>query len=235
MTTPHPFGDAPLALTHRIRRPTAFAGDEAAAPPLLLLLHGIGSDERDLLALGSRLDPRFLVVSARSPLRLEQGGYGWYRTTFTAAGPVIDPVEAERGLAMLTDFVPSVARAYGADERAIYLAGFSQGAIMSLALLLTAPELVAGAALMSGRILPGVERRIAEPRERLAEKPVIAVHGLYDPVLTIADGRAVRDLLSSLPVDLTYREYPMAHEVSADSFAQVRDWLAARLDAGVAR
>lgn len=232
MTTPFPFGDAALALTHRLRRPTAPA--DGAPPPLLVLLHGIGSDERDLMALGARLDPRFLVLSARSPLRLEQGGYGWYHTTFTARGPVIDAAEAEQGLATLAEFVPAAARAYGADARAVYLAGFSQGAIMSLALLLTAPELVAAAALMSGRILPGVERRIAEPRDRLAGKPVIAVHGVHDPVLTIADGRAVRDLLASLPVELTYREYPIAHEVSAESFAQVCDWLAARLDASVA-
>ncbi|HET7457739.1 MAG TPA: hypothetical protein VFJ74_08785, partial [Gemmatimonadaceae bacterium] len=159
MTASHPFGDAPLALTHRLRLPAVVAPDSAdAPPPMLLLLHGIGSDERDLLSLGARLDPRFLIVSARSPLRLAQGGFGWYRTNFTERGPVmIDPAEAEEGLRTLAEFVPAAARAYGADERAVYLAGFSQGAIMSLALLLTAPELVAGAALMSGRILPGIQ------------------------------------------------------------------------------
>ena len=234
MTTPFPFGEASLALTHRLRRPTAPSAD-GAAPPLLILLHGIGSDERDLMALGARVDPRYLVVSARSPLRLEQGGYGWYHTTFTSRGPVIDAAEAEQGLETLATFVADATRAYEADADAVYLTGFSQGAIMSLALLLTAPELVAGAALMSGRILPGVERRVAEPRDRLAGKPVLAVHGLYDPVLTIADGRAIRDMLASLPVELTYREYPMAHEVTAESFGQVKDWLAARVDERVSR
>ena len=59
--------------------------------------------------------------------------------------------------------------------------------------------------------------------------PVVAVHGLYDQVLPIGDGRAIRDLLSSLPVVLTYREFPIAHEVSQESFAVVRDWLTERL------
>ena len=230
MTAPIGFGDESLALVHRIRRP--LDADAAGTPPVLVLLHGVGSDERDLLSLAPHLDPRFLLLSVRSPVRLEQGGYGWYRVTFTPRGSVMDEEEAAAGLRALTEFVRGVPAAYGADANRVYMAGFSQGAIMSLALLLTEPELVAGAALMSGRLLPGVRERIARPESRLAGKPVVAVHGLHDPVLPISDGRAIRELLSSLPVRLTYREFPMAHEVSQESFAVVRDWLTERLDEG---
>ena len=227
MTAPLAFGDESLELVHRVRRP--LAEDPAEKPPVLVLLHGVGSDERDLLSLAPMLDPRFLVLSVRSPLRLEQGGYGWYNVSFTPSGSVLDESEAAAGLDTLTRFVRAVPATYAAASDRVYLAGFSQGAIMSLALLLTAPELVAGAALMSGRLLPGVRERIAAPESRLADKPVVAVHGLYDQVLPIADGRAIRDLLSSLPVVLTYREFPMAHEVSQESFAVVREWLTERL------
>jgi phospholipase/carboxylesterase len=227
VSAPFAFGDESLELVHRVRRP--LVDDPAGSPPALLLLHGVGSDERDLLSLAPMLDPRFLILSVRSPVRLEQGGYGWYRLTFTPRGPQMDEAEAAAGLDTLGEFVRAVPTAYGAAADRVYLTGFSQGAIMSLALLLAEPELVAGAALMSGRLLPGVRERIARPESRLAGKPVVAVHGLYDQVLPISDGRAIRELLSSLPVQLTYREFPMAHEVSEQSFAVVRDWLTERL------
>jgi phospholipase/carboxylesterase len=57
----------------------------------------------------------------------------------------------------------------------------------------------------------------------------LVVHGTRDQTLPIANGRASRDLLQGLPVDLTYREYPIAHEVSAESLADVAAWLSARL------
>lgn len=227
MSAPFAFGDESLQLVHRVRPP--LEGDPSGKPPVLVLLHGVGSDERDLLSLAPQLDRRFLILSVRSPVRLDQGGYGWYRLTFTPRGPQMDESEAAAGLAVLNEFVRGVPDAYGASAERVFLAGFSQGAIMSLALLLTEPELVAGAALMSGRILPGVRERIARPESRLAGKPVVAVHGLHDAVLPIAEGRAIRELLSSLPVELTYEEFPMAHEVSEASFAVVRDWLTARL------
>jgi len=227
VTAPIAFGDESLGLVHRVRRPAV--EDPAGRPPVLVLLHGVGSDERDLLSLAPMLDPRLLVLSVRSPLRLEQGGYGWYRLAFTPRGPQIDEAQAAAGLETLAEFVRAVPAAYGAPPDRVFLAGFSQGAIMSLALLLTEPELVAGAALMSGRLLPAVRERIARPESRLAGKPVVAVHGLYDQVLPISDGRAIREVLSSLPVELTYREFPMAHEISEESFAVVRDWLGERL------
>jgi phospholipase/carboxylesterase len=107
--------------------------------------------------------------------------------------------------------------------------GFSQGAIMSSAVTLTRPELVAGAVLMSGRIGPEMIPAMATP-EQLRNKPFLVVHGTYDPVLSIQNGRASRDLLEKLPVNLTYKEYPMAHEVSQESLLDIIDWLKARLD-----
>jgi phospholipase/carboxylesterase len=112
----------------------------------------------------------------------------------------------------------------------VYLLGFSQGAIMSSWVVLTQPELAAGAVLMSGRIPDEVRAEIASP-DRLAGKPFLVLHGIADQVLPIQYGRASRDLLQGLPVDLVYREYPMGHEVSAQSLADVVAWLSARLEA----
>ena len=219
--------ESKLALKHLVKKPADAGG---TPPPLLLLLHGVGSNEEDLFTLAPYLDQRFLVVSARAPVALDYGGYGWFRIDFTPRGMAADVEQAKRSLGMLPDFVNGLVELYGADARRVYLAGFSQGAMMSLALLLTRPEKLAGVVAMSGRLpVQALER---EPdREALNGKPVLVTHGLYDPVLPVEQGRAAREYLEALPVELTYREYPLAHEVSAESLRDVTAWLTAALDA----
>ena len=213
-----------LLLTHLVRRPTRDAG----ASPLLILLHGIGSNEEDLMGLESYLDERFLIVSARAPYSYEWGGYAWFEIQWLPDRIAIDRAQAEQSRDLLVRFIGEAVAAYGADPTRVYLIGFSQGAMMSGWVALTRPELVAGAALMSGRVPEELREQIASP-EQLAGKPFLVVHGTRDEVLPIHNGRASRDLLQRLPVDLTYREYPMGHEVSAQSLADVVAWLAARL------
>ena len=100
---------------------------------------------------------------------------------------------------------------------------------MSASIALTQPQLVAGAVLMSGRILPEIQPLIAS-NEELSGLPFLVVHGTADLVLPISYGRASRQLLSSLPVELTYHAYRMGHEVSQESLADVTAWLSAQLD-----
>lgn len=219
-----------LSLTHLVREPGGGAG---STPPLLLLLHGVGSNEEDLFGLAPYIDERFLVVSARAPVVLGYGSYGWFRIEFTDAGMVADIEQAKQSLGMLPGFVDELVETYRADGRRVYLAGFSQGAMMSLALALTRPEKVAGVVAMSGR-LPTHALEHEPDREALAGKPVLVTHGLYDPVLPIEQGRAARDYLGALPVELTYREYPMGHEVSMESLRDVTAWLTKTLDSGSA-
>jgi phospholipase/carboxylesterase len=214
--------DRKLSLTHLVREPGGRG--RTAPPPLLLLLHGIGSDEEDLFGLAPYLDERFLVVSARAPVALDYGGYGWFRIEFTPGGMIADVEQAKESLAVLPGFVDELVEAYGADGRRVYLMGFSQGAMMSLAVALTGPEKVAGVVAMSGR-LPRQVLELEPDREALAGKPILVTHGLHDAVLPIDNGRAVRDYLRTQPVELTYREYPMGHEVSAESLRDVAAWL----------
>src|SRR5437667_2043662 len=214
-----------LPLVHLVRQPTI----EAGTPPLLLLLHGIGSNEHDLYGLAPFLDERFLIISVRAPYTLGPGSYAWFEADFTPQGPVINPEQAEASRKTLITFLNGAVTAYGADPKQVYLMGFSQGAIMSASVALTKPGLVAGVVLMSGRILPEIQPLIA-PREDLEGLPFLVVHGTVDLVLPITYGRASRELLSSLPVELTYHEYPMGLEVNQESLNDVTTWLSAKLD-----
>ena len=214
-----------LSLVHLVRQPKK----EAGTPPLLMLLHGIGSNEHDLYGLAPFLDERFLVISVRAPNTLGPGSYAWFEVDFTAQGPVINPEQAEISRKTLITLLNEAVTSYGADPERVYLMGFSQGAIMSASVALTQPELVAGVVMMSGRILPEIQPLIA-PKEELAGLPFIVVHGTADTVLPITYGGASRELLSSLPVELTYHEYSMGHEVSQESLNDVTTWLSAKLD-----
>jgi len=214
-----------LPLVHLVRQPLIGAG----TPPLLLLLHGIGSNEHDLYGLAPFLDERFLIISVRAPNTLGPGSYAWFEADFTPQGPVINPEQAEASHKALITFLKEAIKVYGANPKQVYLMGFSQGAIMSASIALIQPELVAGAVLMSGRIPPEIQSLIASSEE-LSGFPILVVHGTADRVLPINYGRASRELLSSLPVDLTYREYPMGHEVSQASLSDVSAWLTEQLD-----
>ena len=214
-----------LPLVYLVRQPKI----ETDTPPLLLLLHGIGSNEHDLYGLAPFLDERFLIISVRATNTLGPGSYAWFEADFTPQGPVINPAQAEASRKTLITFLNEAVTAYSADPNRVYLMGFSQGAIMSASVALTQPELVAGVVLMSGRILPEIQPLIAS-HEELNGLPFLVVHGTADMVLPITYGRASRELLSSLPVELTYHEYQMGHEVNQQSLNDVTAWLSQQLD-----
>jgi phospholipase/carboxylesterase len=220
-------GPQKLSLVHQAVGPRIPPTD-GAMPPLLVLLHGVGSNEMDLLGLAHDLDGRFQVVSARAPLTLGPMAHAWYHIDWTADGPVGNDAEADASRDHILRFIAEATAAYGTDPARTYLMGFSQGAIMSLFVALTRPQAVRAIVPMSGRLLPQalIERA---PDDALAGLPIFAVHGTRDSVLPIANGREIRDELSRLPVDLAYREYDMAHEVSYESLRDISAWLTAQL------
>jgi phospholipase/carboxylesterase len=195
----------------------------------LLLLHGIGSNEADLFGLAPYLDVRFQVVSARAPIVMGPGAYGWFNIELTARGMVADIEQAKESLQILPGFIDELIETYRLDATSVYLMGFSQGAMMTLAHAINHPRKIGGAVVMSGRYPSHVLEE--EPdKEALQAKPFLVTHGLYDPVLPIEEGRLVRENLEALPVKLTYNEYPMGHEVSMESLRDVSAWLTRSLD-----
>lgn len=198
-------------------------------PPLLVLLHGYGANEDDLFSLAPYLDERFLVASPRAPISLRGMGYGWFNLGFTPQGVAVNPAEIEAARQTLRKFIGEIVEAYQCDPKAVYLAGFSQGAMMALAVGLAFPGAAAAIVAMSGRVLPQTLEQIAD-KNTLTGLPVFVAHGTRDGVVPISHAHETRARLAELPVDLTYREYQMAHEISAESLEDVTEWLRARLD-----
>lgn len=195
-------------------------------PPLVVLLHGVGSNEADLFGLEGAFAPGFRVVSARAPLTFGPRSFGWFPVQFTPSGPVADAPQAEASRVRLAEFVAWCVD-QGADPQRVVLVGFSQGAIMAASLGLTQPRLVAGAALMSGRILAEVLPQ-AVPRPAVHPRYLV-VHGTDDDRLPLFHGQASRQTLADLGLDPEYREFAMGHTVTDESLGFVADWVNRRV------
>jgi len=201
---------------------------ESSAPPLLVLLHGIGADENDLLPLARFLDPRLHVVSLRAP-RDYVVGYAWFPIEFRAEGTVVPDVSAARAtLAELTRWIAAAPGRLATDPARTFLLGFSQGAMMSLGALITVPECLAGVIALSGRFSPALFEAKAHA-EAIARVPLLVAHGTHDDVLPIEHGRGVRDAFAGRVSELTYREFRVGHGIAPDELELVATWLAARL------
>lgn len=216
-----PAVEAPLI--HLAVTPGVRADD--GLPPGLLLLHGRGADERDLLGLVPALDQRLLVVSARAPMLLG-GGYQWYDL-----GEVGAPESAtfQRSLDLLAAFIPAVVTGFGIDPNRLFLLGFSQGAMISGSIAHTRPDLASGAILLSGYLPLSSGLPIAE--DGLAGFPVFVGHGVDDPVIPVSFGRQASDYLTRIAANLTYREYPIEHRISEPELDDIAAWLSSRIAA----
>ncbi|MEP7037433.1 MAG: alpha/beta hydrolase [Acidobacteriota bacterium] len=213
---------------YRYKKPEILS-DENKKSPLLLVLHGLGADENDLFGLAPFMDERFFIVSPRAPFALAYGGYAWFELVIQPNNIGFNVKEFEQSREMILKFVDELVAEHDLDAKRVYLCGFSQGAIMSLSVLLSEPEKFAGVVAMSGRAMPEM---LPEQNnfDALKDFPILVTHGIYDPVLPIENGRATKEILSRLPVDLEYKEYAMAHEISQESLQDVTGWLRSKLD-----
>lgn len=198
-------------------------------PPLLVMLHGFGSNEADLLGLVPYLDERLYIASARGPLRIETGAYGWYRVAHTAGGPIVHEGEEQASRKRLAAFIDEMIAEHFIDRHRVFLLGFSQGATLALSFALTVPERIAGVVVFGGRVMRELPGSMATP-EQIANMPIFMAHGLHDDVVPIARARSSREFLLGFDADLNYREYPSGHKIAAEMLTDASAWLSDRLN-----
>jgi phospholipase/carboxylesterase len=207
----------PDTLVHRLR---PAAGEPQGA---LVLLHGRGADERDLVPFLDLLDPqrRLVGITPGAPLFLPPGGRHWYVVPRVGYP---DPATFAQTWATLTAFVDAIPQATGVPWGRIVLGGFSQGSVMAYALGLGAGRpRPAGIIAMSG-FVPNVDRWQPDLPAR-AGLPVWIAHGRRDPVISVEFGRSARDLLTAGGLDVTYEESDAAHHVDPRALAGLPAWV----------
>ncbi len=213
-------GDTTSVLHYLVREPKI----KSAHPPLIILLHGVGSNEEDLFSFADHLPEKYLVISARAPITLGGNSYAWYHLDFSTGKPVYNFAEEEKSRATLIKFISQVKDKYSAGPNEIYLCGFSQGAIMSYSIALTRPDLVKGIAIMSGRLIEEIKPFIAA-KDKLQKLKIFISHGTKDSVLPVQNAREAAAFLKTLNINFSYKEYPEEHTISNEMFNDLLQWL----------
>ena len=191
-------------------------GEDAAWPPLLLL-HGTGGDERDLLPLGRAVAPGASLLSPRGKV-LEGAAPRFFRRL---AEGVFDEADLTARTHELADFVEEARERHGLP--APIALGFSNGANIAASLLLLRPEALAGAALL--RAMPPFRE---PPRPDLSGKPVLLLSGLMDPIMPAAASKALAGAFEALGADVDHRALPAGHALTQADLASLQGWLAKR-------
>jgi len=194
--------------------------------PTLVLLHGRGANEDDLLGLVPYLSPRFLFIAARAPFAFPFGGVTWYDLQ-EIGSPNGD--QFAESYERLVRFLNDIQKHYPVDPRQTFLLGFSMGTVMCYSLALTMPERIRGVVAHSGYVPEASSLEFQWGN--LGQTSFFVAHGIYDPVIPISFGRRANELLAKTNAPLEYREYPIQHEMSDESLHDLSGWLVKHLDA----
>lgn len=181
-----------------------------------MLFHGRGADEHDLYPLLDLLDPerRLAGYTPRAPLALPPMGAHWYVVPRVGYP---DPATFASSYALAAEWVDGL----GFPPEQTILGGFSQGAVMSLALGLGRGRPRPAAIVAFSGFVPTVDGW--EPDLSSPVPPVAIGHGTYDDVIPVTFGRAARDLIGA--ENVLYREYPLGHQIDPGFLDEVRRWL----------
>lgn len=196
--------------------PHRFVAGEDAAAPTLLLLHGTGGDEDDLLPLGRHLSPASGMLSPRGQVR-ENGMNRWFRRL---AEGVFDEEDVVARAGELAEFVGAAAAEHGFDPTKVLAVGFSNGANIAAALLLLHPRVLRGAVLFSS-MLP--LRPAAVPD--LSHAAVYMSSGRIDPMAPPEQAEALAALLTDAGAAVTLDWHDAGHRLAPERLPSARAWL----------
>lgn len=207
------------SLTYLVREPKV----SVDKPPLLILLHGVGSNEKDLFSFAPHLPDKFLVISARAPIVLGPSSFAWYQVDFSSGTPVYNLAQEQNSREVILTFMDELKHDHSFDENEVYLVGFSQGAIMSYSVALSHREKVKGIGILSGRLLEEVKQIIN--KDQLNTLNVFISHGIQDPVLPIAYAEDAASYLKSLGVKVNFKKYNEGHGINHEMLSDLVHWL----------
>lgn len=205
-----------------LRRPSA---DPNAAKGTLILLHGYGADEYDLMGLASYFDANLQILSIRGFGTVMYGGASWFDIDMNVDGSlkfnIEQALESATGVATL---IETLKQEGIIPDQKIILAGFSQGATIANLVTLKQPELIKALLIMSGRLTDQVDSLLQNPGS-LASLPVFAGHGAHDNVIPIEYGRQIVSFWEKLPVQFEHHEYAMGHEICQEELGHIQNWM----------
>ena len=209
-----PAGQTGLDFVHVHVPPT-----DAAETRTVLLLHGTGGNERDLLDLGTAVAPGARLLGVRGQV-MEAGMPRFFRRI---AEGVFDEADIVRRAADLAAFVPAAASTYGFDSAQVVALGYSNGANIAAAMLLLHPGVLSAAVLFRSMV-PLAPAHSPEPRAT----PVLIANGQVDPIIPRTNAERLVALLQDAGADVTLHWEPVGHALTPADVARARAFMAAQ-------
>ncbi|HCQ14219.1 alpha/beta fold hydrolase [Flavobacterium sp.] len=210
-----------LSLHHLVREPKI----KLDKNPLLLLLHGYGSNEEDLFSFAAELPEEYYVISARAPYDMMYGSYAWYAINFDADENKFSDIEqAKTSRDLISNFIDELLANYAIDSENVTLIGFSQGCILSYAVAVSYPEKIKRVVAMSGYFNAEIATENFKEND-FSNLKIFASHGSVDQVVPVDWARKAEPTLKQLGIDIVYKEYPIGHGVSPQNFYDFKNWL----------
>ncbi|RTZ02671.1 alpha/beta hydrolase [Flavobacterium sp. GSP6] len=210
-----------LSLEYKIREPKIKLDEN----PLLLLLHGYGSNEDDLFSFATELPDEYYIVSARAPYNMQYGAYAWYAINFDAdQNKFSDHDQAKVSRDLIAGFIDELIQTYPINAEKVTLIGFSQGSILSYAIALSYPEKVQKVVAMSGYLNLEI---VTEDylKNNFHTLKIFASHGTVDQVIPVELARKTPAIVENLGINITYKEYPIGHGVAPQNFYDFKNWI----------
>lgn len=210
-----------FSLSHIVRESKITDG----TAPLLIMLHGYGSDENDLFSFASELPEELFIISIKAPYSLEPFGNAWYAINFDAdQNKWSDNEQAIQSRELIAKFIDEAVENYPVSKNNVSLLGFSQGTILSYAVALTYPEKVKNVIALSGYInkdlLPD-----SSDIHNYKHLNFYCSHGIEDQVIPVDWARQSQPFLNSLNIKNQYSEFPVGHGVAPQNFFEFKEWL----------
>lgn len=199
-------------------------------PPVLILLHGYGSNEEDLFSFASELPKELLIISVKAPLSLGFGSYAWYSIDFDAVtqSKFSNLEEANQSIEKIENFIDEIIKKYEVNTNKLFLLGFSQGAILSHVLALKNPKKINKIIALSGYINTELIPKNCTI-ETVSELDFFISHGTVDQVLPISWIKNSLPIFDNLKINYTFNEYPIGHGVNPQNFEDFKTWISNRL------
>ena len=207
---------------HHILRESSIKDGTA---PLLIMLHGYGSDENDLFSFASELPQELFIISIKAPHQLQPYGNAWYAINFDEVqGKWSDNEQAIESRELIGKFINEAVEQYPVDKNNVTLLGFSQGTVLSYAVALTYPEKIKNVIALSGYINKDI---LPDTLNENSFKHLnfYCSHGTVDQVIPIDWARQTQPFLNSLNIKNQYSEFPVGHGVAPQNFYEFKEWL----------
>ncbi|WP_185862734.1 alpha/beta hydrolase [Blattabacterium cuenoti] len=213
-----------FSIKHIIKKPR----NKKNYPPLFLMIHGYGSNEKDLFSLHKDIPEKFFIISIQGIYAMNKEKYSWYDIDFQDQKKFINISQAKETIEKISVFIDESIKEYKLNKNNVWLCGFSQGAILSYAIALKKPSQVKRVIALSGyfdeNLLSIDQEKIC--KDSYADLKFFISHGKYDTIIPIQWVKKGLSFLKNRQIlSLDYKEYDSGHVLCNSNYQDLINWI----------